>query len=168
MADNTSDNSSDNTDPQQTVRDIMESTRIASLTYLDHEGRLVSTPMGVQKFEEPGTTYWITERDSDKVAAIENDPRVNVHFPGSDGYVSLAGTARVINDEARLKELWGTFTDAFMEEGPEHPNSVLLEVTADTAQWWDTPGTVATLVSVARAKLTGSETDLGDSGITQL
>ena len=154
--------------PEEIVRDIMESTRIASLTYLDDEGRLVSTPMGTQKFDQPGTTYWITERDSDKVRHISADPRVNLFFDGGDGYVSLAGTARVIDDEARLKELWGTFTDAFMEEGPEHPNSVLLEVTADTAQWWDTPGSVASLVKIVTSKVTGAETDLGDSGVTNL
>jgi general stress protein 26 len=154
--------------PEDIVRSIMESTRIASLTYLDSAGRLVATPMGTQKFEEPRTTYWITERDSDKVAHLRADPRVNVYYPGSDGYVSLSGTARLVEDEDRLKELWGFFTDAFMDGGPEDPNAALLEVTATTAQWWDTPGAVATVVALVKAKVTGDETDLGDSGITSL
>ena len=146
----------------------MESTRIASLTYLDAQGRLVATPMGTQTFDDPGTTYWITERDSDKVAHLRSDPRVNVFYAGKDGYVSLTGTAAVVDDPVRLKELWGFFTDSFMEGGPEDPNSVLLEVTADTAQWWDTPGAVVTVVELLKAKVTGDETDLGDSGITNL
>lgn len=154
--------------PHETVRSIMESTRIASLTYLDDAGRLVATPMGTQKFEDPGTTYWITERDSDKVAHLRTDPRVNVFYAGGDGYVSLTGTARLVEDEGRLEELWGFFTGAFMEGGPQDPNSALLEVTADTAQWWDTPGSVATVVALVKAKVTGEETDLGDSGITAL
>lgn len=154
--------------PEDTVRSIMESTRVASLTYLDSAGRLVATPMGTQTFEHPRTTYWITERDSDKVAHLRADARVNVFYAGGDGYVSLTGTAKVVDDEARLKELWGTFTDSFMEGGPEHPNSVLLEVTAETAQWWDTPGAVATAVALVKAKVSGDETDLGDSGITPL
>ena len=154
--------------PEETVRSIMESTRIASLTYLDDAGRLVATPMGTQKFDDPRTTYWVTERDSDKVAHLRADPRVNVFYPGSDGYVSLAGTARLVEDEARLKELWGFFTGAFMDGGPEDPNSGLLEVTAETAQWWDTPGSVATVVALVKAKVTGDETDLGESGITTL
>ena len=154
--------------PLETVRSIMESTRIASLTYLDAEGRLVATPMGTQKLAHPGTTYWITERDSDKVAHLRSDPRVNVFYAGGDGYVSLTGTAAVVDDPARLEELWGFFTDSFMEGGPEDPNSVLIEVTADTAQWWDTPGSLATMVALVKAKVTGDETDLGDSGITSL
>ena len=154
--------------PVETVRSIMESTRIASLTYLDSQGRLVATPMGTQKLDHPGTTYWITERDSDKVAHLRSDPRVNVFYAGDDGYVSLRGTAAVVDDPTRLKELWGFFTDSFMEGGPEDPNSVLLEVTADTAEWWDTPGAVVTVVELVKAKVTGDETDLGDSGITDL
>ena len=154
--------------PVETVRSIMESTRIASLTYLDAQGRLVATPMGTQKFDDPGTTYWITERDSDKVAHLRSDPRVNVFYAGKDGYVSLTGTAAVVDDPARLRELWGFFTDSFMEGGPEDPNSVLIEVTADTAEWWDTPGAVVTVVELVKAKVTGNETDLGDTGITNL
>lgn len=154
--------------PEETVRSIMESTRIASLTYLDGAGRLVATPMGTQKFDDPRTTYWVTERDSDKVSHLRADPRVNVFYAGSDGYVSLTGTARLVEDEARLTELWGFFTGAFMDGGPEDPNSALLEVTAETAQWWDTPGSVATVVALVKAKVTGDETDLGDSGITTL
>jgi general stress protein 26 len=156
------------TTPLETVRSIMESTRIASLTYLDSHGRLVATPMGTQKFDEPGTTFWITERDSDKVAHLQADPRVNVFYAGKDGYASLTGTAAVVDDPAKLEELWGFFTDSFMKGGPEDPNSVLLEVTADTAQWWDTPGAVVTVVELVKAKVTGDETDLGDSGITSL
>lgn len=154
--------------PEDTVRSIMESTRIASLTYLDNAGRLVATPMGTQKFDDPRTTYWITERDSDKVAHLRADPRVNVFYAGSDGYASLTGTARLVEDEARLEELWGFFTGAFMDGGPRDPNSALVEVTAETAQWWDTPGSVATVVALVKAKVTGAETDLGDSGITPL
>ncbi|MDO5504354.1 MAG: pyridoxamine 5'-phosphate oxidase family protein [Actinomycetia bacterium] len=155
-------------DAVDTVRSIMESTRIASLTYLDDQGRLVATPMGTQDFTEPGTTYWITERDSDKVRHLQADNRVNVFYSSSDGYVSLAGTAQVIDDPAKLKELWGMFTGAFMDEGPEDPNSVLIRVDADSAQWWDTPNAVSTVVRLITARLTDGETDLGDSGITRL
>jgi general stress protein 26 len=154
--------------PEETVRSIMESTRIASLTYVDSVGRLVATPMGTQKFEDPRLTYWITERDSDKVAHLRADPRVNVFYAGGDGYVSLTGSAHLVEDEARLKSLWGFFTDSFMEEGPEHPNSALLEVIAESAQWWDTPGAVATAVALVKGKVTDDETDLGESGIVSL
>lgn len=155
--------------PEEIVRSIMESTNVATMTYIDDAGRIVATPMGVQKFDEPGTTYWITEKDTDKVTHLGQDPRVNIFFANREGYVSLSGTARVIDDRARLEELWGSFTDAFMEGGPEDPNSTLLEVTADTAQWWDSPGAVASVVQIIKAKVSDDEaTDLGDTGVTRI
>lgn len=154
------------TTPLEHVRTIMESARVAALTYVDSRDRLVSTPMGAQKFEHPRTTYWITEKDSDKVAALRKDPRVNLTYSSDDGYVSLSGTARLVEDDAKLKELWSVFADAMMDGGPEDPNSGLLEVTADTAEWWSTPNGIVTAVKVLAAKVSGKkQSDLGDSGV---
>ena len=43
-------------DRTATVAEIMEETDIAVLTYVSLDGHLVSTPMGTQDFEDPGTT----------------------------------------------------------------------------------------------------------------
>jgi len=72
-------------DQTQTVTAIMRDTRIAVLTYVSREGALVSTPMGVQDFEHPGTTWFLTERSSEKVQALEADPRVNVAYASNAG-----------------------------------------------------------------------------------
>ena len=56
-------------DKTGTVAEIMEETRIAVLTYVSLDGALVSTPMGMQDFEDPGTTWFITQRSSDKATA---------------------------------------------------------------------------------------------------
>ncbi len=42
------------------IVDVMKATHIAVLTYEDAEGRLVSTPMGTQDFEDPSTVWFIT------------------------------------------------------------------------------------------------------------
>ena len=53
-------------DDRGTVAEIMRETDIAVLTYQSLAGALVSTPMGMQDFEDPGTIWFITERSSDK------------------------------------------------------------------------------------------------------
>lgn len=156
------------TDQRELVSEIMKDTRIAILTYVDELGRLVSMPMGTQDFEDPGTVHFITHADSDKMAAIAANPSVNVAYSSGKGWVSLSGNAARNDDRALLEELWDPSASAFMDGGPEDPNSGLLEVTAETAQWWDTPGSVATVVALVKAKVTGDETDLGESGITTL
>ncbi len=152
----------------KTIADIMRSTRIASLAYLSIDGGLVSTPMGTQDFTEPGTVWFLTERSTDKVAAIEADPRVNVHYAGKSGWVSLSGTARYVDDRAKLKELWDASAEVFMSGSPDDPGNGLLEVTATTAEYWDSPGKVATAVGLVKGLVSDSEPDLGDSGIVPL
>ena len=40
---------------------------------------------------------------------------MNVHYAGKGGWVSLAGTARFVDDRAKLRELWDATDGAFME-----------------------------------------------------
>lgn len=139
------------------IVDVMKATHIAVLTYEDAEGRLVSTPMGTQDFEDPSTVWFITELDSDKVKAITERPRVNVHYASDKGWVSLSGTAKPNTDRAKLDELWDASASAFMSGGPEEANTGLLEVTGETAQLWDSPGKVGLLVQMVKGLLTDED-----------
>jgi len=90
------------------------------------------------------------------VRNIERDPRVNVAYSGSGSWVSLSGDAVVLDDPERLAELWDTFTDAWMEGGPENPGNVLIKVTASSAEYWDTPNSkVVQVANLVKAKVTG-------------
>jgi general stress protein 26 len=138
------------------VRELVRSSRLAMLTTLDPTGRLVSKPMATQDVEFDGDVYFIAERSSQKVRNIERDPRVNVAYSGSGSWVSLSGDAVVLDDPERLAELWDTFTDAWMEGGPENPGNVLIKVTASSAEYWDTPNSkVVQVVNLVKAKVTG-------------
>ena len=156
------------TDQRELVTEIMKDTRIAILTYVDELGRLVSMPMGTQDFEDPGTVHFITHADSDKMAAIAANPSVNVAYSSGKGWVSLSGNAARNDDRALLEELWDPSASAFMEGGPEDPNSTLLTVTADSASYWESPGKVATVVKMAKGVVTGDDPDLGDTGTVKL
>ena len=155
-------------DQLETVAKIMEDTRIAVLTYVTPAGALVSTPMGVQDFEHPGTTWFLTERDTDKVRAIEADPRVNVSYSSDAGWVSLSGTARVSDDRTKLHELWDASAGAFMSGGPDDASNVLLEISGETAEYWESPGRVTAAVQMAKGLLTREQPDLGDNDTISL
>ena len=156
------------TDQRELVSEIMKVTRIAILTYVDELGRRVSMPMGTQDFEDPGTVHFITHADSDKMAAIAANPSVNVAYSSGKGWVSLSGNAARNDDRALLEELWDPSASAFMDGGPEDPNSTLLTVTADSASYWESPGKVATVVKMAKGVVTGDDPDLGDTGTVNL
>ena len=149
----------------------MKATRIATLTYVDEAGRLVSTPMGTQDFEDPGTVWFITELDTDKVAAIRQRPEVNVAYASDKGWVSLAGRAVVSEDRAKLEELWDVSVSAYMPGDAQDPNNGLLEITADTAEYWESPGKAALLVQLVKGVLTddkAQDEDDDTSGVVQL
>jgi len=156
------------TEPLEQAEKIMRDTRIAVLTYVSIEGSLVSTPMGTQDFETPGTVWFLTETDTDKVRAIGADDRVNVHYPSDAGWVSLTGTATLNRDRAKLEELWDASASAFMSGDASTPTNALLEVTASSLEYWESPGAVVTAFQMAKGVLTRSEPDLGDNDTIQL
>ena len=155
-------------DQLSTVTDIMRATRIAVLTYVSEDGDLVSMPMATQDLDEPGTARFLTQKDSAKITAITADPRVNVAYASDAGWVSLSGTARVNEDRAELKDLWDASAGAFMTGGPEDDNNIILEVTGRTAEYWDTPGKVATVVAMVKGLITDDQPDLGDNDTVAL
>ncbi len=146
-----------------TVAAIMKDTDIAVLTYISLEGALVSTPMGTQDFDEPGRTWFLTDRTTDKVRAIEADPRVNVSYSSKAGWVSLSGTARVSQDRQKLEELWDASAGAFMSGGPDDPSNVLLEIDGATAEYWESPGKVSAAIELAKGLVSDKTPDMGDN-----
>jgi general stress protein 26 len=141
---------------EQKVRDLIKGTRLAMLTSVDEHGRLVSKPMATQDVDFDGEVWFIAERDSEKVRNITANPNVNVAYASSSAWVSLSGDASVVDDTARLAELWNTFTDAWLEGGPDNPNNILIRVDATGAEYWDAPGSKVTqLVNLVKAKTTG-------------
>jgi general stress protein 26 len=152
-------------DDTRRVAELIKDIRVAMLTHADATGRLVSQPMATQQVDFDGDVLFITERDSHKCRDIEaqSPATVNVSYSSGGSWVSLSGTAQVVDDRAKLEELWSTFTDAWMEGGPENPNNVLIRISADSAEFWDTPGSKATQVlNFVKAKVTGERLDDGD------
>ena len=155
-------------DQLETVTKIMRDTRIAVLTYVSREGALVSTPMGVQDFEHPGTTWFLTELSSEKVQALQADPRVNVAYSSDAGWVSLSGTAQIERNRGKVEDLWDASSGAFMSGGPEDPDNVALRIDGTTAEFWESPGKVTAAVQLVKGLVTDQQPDLGDSGTIRL
>jgi general stress protein 26 len=144
---------------RQKLVDLMDDMPIAMLTTFGPEGPR-SLPMARQEVEPSAELWFITARDTAHVRAVAAEPRVALTFSSRDAWVAMTGRARVVDDDVKLKELWNTFAEAWLPGGPEDPNAVLLHVDVEEAEYWDTPGgTVASLISFAKAKLTGDTYD---------
>jgi general stress protein 26 len=119
-----------------------------------------SVPMARQEVEPSAEMWFITARDTRHVGDLATEPRVALTFSSRDSWVALTGRAQVVDDTAKLEELWNTFAEAWLPGGPADPNAVLIHVDVEEAEYWDTPGgKVASLVSFAKTKLTGATYD---------
>lgn len=151
------------------VRELVKDARIAMLTTVEAGGRLVSRPMGVQEVEFDGDLWFFADESSAKVEEIAADAQVNVSFSTSSSWLSVSGTASLVRDRAKIHELWNAIAGAWFPEGPDTPSVVLVRVEAESAEYWDSPGgRLASVVSLAKAKLTGRRYEGGQNATVQL
>ncbi len=123
---------------------LIEDVEVAMFTTTGVDGRLYSRPLGTQDVEFDGDLWFVTSADSPKVAEIALNPRVNVAYssPSRNSYVSVAGTARIVEDRARVEELWSPAMKLFFPQGKDDPSLRLIHVSAESAEYWDGPGTL--------------------------
>ena len=157
------------TEDTRKVAELLEGERIGFLTTTAPEGRLTSRPMALQEVEFDGDLWFFTDRDSTVVAQIHHRPAVNVTVADSSEWVSLNGTASVVEDTEKKRELWNKVVEAWFPDGPDADHVVLLRIQAESAEYWDTPGgRVATAVSLAKAKVTGKPYSGGENEKVEL
>ena len=153
----------------QKVAKLLKGKRIGMLTTTDLDGTFFSRPMALQEVEFDGDLWFFTDRDSTAVAQIHHRPAVNVTVSDSAEWVSLNGTASVVDDVEKKRELWNTVVEAWFPDGPDADHVVLLKVDAESAEYWDTPGgRVASAISYAKAKATGKPYSGGENEKVQL
>jgi len=146
------------------VAELLKDERTGLFTTIAPDGTLISRPMALQEVEFDGDLWFFAERGSRKVQHITANPQVNVTTSGSSSWVSLTGHAVVIDDLEKKRKLWNAVVEAWFPDGPEDPDVVLLRVDAASAEYWDSPGgRLASVISFAKAKLTGQAYDGGEN-----
>lgn len=145
----------DDNGPEKAL-ELIEKIKVGMLTYLDGHGHLVSKPLATQDVDDEGNLWFIVERDSHKVHGIEQRPEVNVAYASHGAWVSVCGSAEIVDDTEKLKQLWSAATDTWMQGGPDNPDNTLLRVVTHDAEFWDSPGgKVVALARLVRARATG-------------
>ena len=151
------------------VAELIRDSRAGMLTTAAPDGTFISRPMAMQEVEFDGDLWFIAERDSRKMRHIAANPQVNVTVSSASTWVSLTGTAELVDDPGKKRELWNAFVEAWFPDGKESANVVLLRVEGESAEYWDTPGgRIASLVSFVRARVTGKRYEGGENEKVEL
>lgn len=143
-----------------TVKDLIKDIEVAMLTTVS-KGKAVSRPMQTQETEFDGDLWFLTLKDTSKYQEILENPAVNLAYSGKS-YVSISGTAQFIEDMERKKEYWNPIFDKLLETNYDDPNVILIKVTPETAEYWESGNKLKAVKKFAQ-KLTSKESVGDDS-----
>jgi len=121
-----------------------------------------SRPMSAQVRPADNAIYFLTDVNNHKDDEIKSYPEICLAFAdaGDQKYVSLSGRAEISNDRALIEELWSIPAKAWWD-GPDDPSIRVLKFTPKDAQYWDSPGTVASYISMVAAAFTDARPAVG-------
>ena len=136
-------------------------------------GHLHSRPMTTQNKElgADDSLWYFMSRSSSPVDDLKSEAKVNVAFgdPSDDTWVSVSGEAAVVNDPAKVQQLWNKMNEAWFKGGPTDPDLALVQVRIVHANYWDVKESkIVQLWEMAKAAVTGSTPDMGEHGEVRL
>jgi len=145
---------------------LVKKYRYAMLTTQEADEALRSRPMTTIEREYDGTLWFFAAADSTAVTALAAHSQVCLTYSNTEDFdfVTVSGSAEVISDVARKKALWKPAVQAWFPEGPESAHNVLIKVTPEQAEYWDSKSNkLVQLFSIARALATGTTPrDIGE------
>lgn len=137
-----------------------------------HAGHLHSRPMTTQNARlDDGGLWFFMSRRGEPVADLMAEPTVNLAYadPDKDTYVSVSGTARVVNDPDKARELWKKVNEAWFPGGLDDPDLALVVVNIAHAHYWDIQeNKLVQLLAMTKAVITGGVPKLGESVEVQI
>jgi len=123
------------------VAELIKDINVAMMTTEAEDGLLHSRPMATQKTEFDGTLWFFTGLSTGKISEIGWNPEVNLSYSdgGANKYVSVSGTAEIVDDRAKKEELWSDIYKAWFPQGLDDPDLCLMKVEVTFAEYWDVP-----------------------------
>jgi len=103
------------------------------------DGTVRGRPMSNnRRVEYDGDSWFFSYRETPKIREIEAEPNVELAYVATDkgAWISIEGTAEVVDDPDRKRDLWEDSLEAWFEGGPDDDAIVLLKVSADRIHAW--------------------------------
>ena len=150
------------TEAMQKIQELADAADICLFTTNLTELPLSARPMSRQRVDDDGTLWFFSDKSSHKNLHIQQDNRVQLFFSNrnSSEYLSIYGTAEVLVDAAKAKELWSPIAKTWFNDGPEDASLTIIKVTPLDGYYWDTKdGKLVSLLKIATGAITGKEFD---------
>jgi general stress protein 26 len=131
-------------DPKEAVSVLAEKLKdvpFASMVTIPKDGPPVGRPMATQQIEFDGDIWFFTDENSQKVADIRSNPNVHLSYTKMEKglWLEISGTAEIVMDKNKMKELWYDDLETYFPGGLEYPGLALVSVKPQMAEYWDAP-----------------------------
>ena len=156
------------------ARELLPSFKTTMLVTKSLDGTdLHMRPMGMQGDPSVfgGTLWFFTDDRSHKVREIQREPGVTLVFQNDQDnrYLQLAGTAAVVSDRAKMRELYTPIVRTWFPEGLDDPHLTLIRFDATGGSFWDSPGGMLRgLAAFSKSVVTGTPGRSGRAGTMNL
>jgi general stress protein 26 len=125
----------------QRLWSLIKDVRYPVITTHRSDGGLQARPMSMQNRDADALDFlWLfAPRDSDQVEDLQWDSSVSIVFTNSASsvYVVVFGSASVVEDAGRKRQLWSPEAQAWFPGGPDDPALALVRVRIIQADLWD-------------------------------
>lgn len=151
-----------------TIQALVKDIKYTMMTTRNDEDHLHSCPMNTTETSIGAKEIWfIGHSPCETVSSIEKNSEVNLAYVSEDGkkYLSITGKAELVEDEAKLNELWSPIYNAYFEKGKEDPRVQLIKVTPHGAEYWANGNAITSAIKMTAAAVTDTaiEKSLGEN-----
>ena len=147
------------------LRKILNDAKTAFMVTRTTSGGLHGRPMATVQIEDDFDNLWFpTDRNSGKVRELVADSEVCLGYTNATGseWASVNGRARIADDRALIRELWSPIWKNWFDS-PEDSRLVLIGVTPESAEYWDSGSQILQMIKFAVTAVTGKRLGEGEN-----
>ena len=123
----------------QRFRDLIRDIPFAMFTTVTAGGSLRSRPMVAIGEAFDGSLWFFSRATSPVSLEIGGNGHVNVTYVSAaeDRFVSVSGSAAMVRDGARSRQMWNASFASWFPGGPDDAELVLIKVSLTKVEYWD-------------------------------
>jgi general stress protein 26 len=139
------------------------------VTHDGHGDHLKARPVHAHLVAAECAIYFLTDAASAKTHEIDGNENVCIAFADIQRgkYVSATGAASVLDDRAKVEELW-TKSDKAFWASPDDPSVRVVRIDPSVVEYWDSFGAIVTAARTAAARVAGTKPVLRENETFEL
>lgn len=150
------------------INAIIKDVKFAMMSAVNKKGDVHAWPMTTTETDLNKKEIWfIGDKTSPVVQDLAENSHVGLSYASKDekNYVSLTARAELVNDKAKLDELWSPMDSAFFEYGKEDEKVQLIKIVPHGAECWISGNSIINAFKMTTAAIQDGKTaeDMGET-----